>query len=936
MQKRGKQLLVLLSIFFFLFFLSLPNNKNSIQANPAEGETIYYDQDFDLCYTGCAGWKFYWAHDPVWDYVKSQCALDGTDMAKILIKYAFNTVRTSADFGPFIQSIFCAGAVKLNLKPKLDNCRRDCEADIWTYAPDLFVDRGPQGVIYSQDKHQLQIKVINGGYVYTPAFKVDVYAASTDKRDCQISNADWEKIGSYTVKELAPINASRHIAGIPHQDVHSINWEAQEDECNKIKIMVDPDNRIPELDEANGNGYGTNNTYFYTINNLPNLPHYQISDIKHHFLDDNLDGVVLNFEITNHGELLGKPKIEVRDCYGDKTLRAAKTLVIGSNDSQKVELTAKDLFWPKDPIYFRNLKLCITASDENDSFSTGTEVLIFSGSIRGRVLDMTGQPVAGATVTLNNGEKTSADEKGNYYFSGLTKQGKYIVTASSEDHDQEASREVQLSLNPNPYTVIQPKLHPDNVDIILFDNPASLTINCPFDNYLFRLNGQHFSYQGSGQSASEKLSAIVPGNYQLILFRFGYNTKVFNINLKKSEEKRIDCNLKPLKVYGDDSGIDFKPTLNDLWDFTPANDFHLLSASISRDGSTVFMALGNSHTQEVKLFIFNRSGQKLAETALPEMAAYDKIFLEPSYDGSSVLVNAYLVFNRQGKIVSRRSDDKGLRVPANLSWQGDLICDFSGLYDGNFNPLYTGAWGQELDKPHTRCRFGQFASFTANNQIISQCEKVNDGLCRLSFWDGSQYPLLKLATNGFWHSDVSVDGKRLLVTITQDGQDKAVYAVGKKIVWQQPIEEANGRVSLSPAGNYAVVLSPHGKDYGLFLFNSEGRSLIDLPDPTNGWKWKQDFYDVRATGQGIFYVRYDGKIHFGVLGRVGQASKENLDKILSGEKRVTKEKNKLSKKEKKNKNTWRGEVNQQTKSALGHLWEKVKQFLNKIFPWFFK
>lgn len=346
-------------IIIFFFILAIPS------ANSAENkdEIIYYDQNFDLCYTGCAAWKLYWSGDPVWRYVQEYCSMDGTDAAKTLVKFAFNSIRGSADFGPLIQSLYCAGIIRLNIEPRLKECKQTCQANIWSYAPDLLIAHS-QDLFYFPDKQQLQIRVTNGGNVYSPNFKADIYAASTDDRSCQIDPDDWERIDSYTIDELAPLDVKRNGLNIPSQNTHTLNWQAPAEQCSQVKILIDPDNRIPELGESDGSI--TNNQYILTINNLPELPNYKINNIQHSFLENNLDDIKLSFELQNIGEMTGRPKIEVKDCYGDRTLRAVKTgLIIEGKESKEIELNINDLFWPLEPTSFRNRCLEIDATDEN-------------------------------------------------------------------------------------------------------------------------------------------------------------------------------------------------------------------------------------------------------------------------------------------------------------------------------------------------------------------------------------------------------------------------------------------------------------------------------------------------------------------------------------------------------------------------------------------
>ena len=915
---------IFLVIFSFLPFLVRADNSD------ASNEPVYYTQGTDLCYTGCVAWKLYWSRNAFWQYIQDYCAMDGGDAAKTLVKFAFNSARGSADFGLFIQSLYCATFMKLYIQPKLEECRTDCTSDIWTYAPDLVGSHSQAisqpSVHYDEDKEKLRIEVHNSGFVYSPKFKVDVYEDETVNQNCEVD--DWEKIDSYEIEELAPTNVKRNDLNIPSKNVKEIDWSAPADKCAKIKIVVDPDNRIPELDERTGSAL--NNEYILTINNLPSPPDYQIREIKHEFIDSSLDDIRLKLKIKNYGEETGRVKITVRDCYGDKTLRGVKNNVqIEAGEEIEESLNLKDLFWPKEPFSYHNSCLFIKVQDDNALAQASHYVQIFSGTVSGRVLDMRGNPVEGATIKVDNRWEAKSDKNGYYHIDGITEQGHFKVFASSSDYDEVAERDVDLFLN-NQNT-LSDSLRQYNVDFVLFENPASLKINCSVQNYAFRLNGEYFSYQGINGDDDNVLGAIVGGDYQLILHKKGYNTKVFNLHFNRGEQKTINCGLSALEVY-DNEDIKFKPTLNNLWDFDLPDGFNIRESIISPDASTIFLAISNMRLGKYKLLVFDRQGKKISESVLAGKKAFDDIHLTSSYDGSRILIDSYLLMDRNGKIIGQyKNENYGLGGIGALSWDGFLICTSHGLYSDSFTPMYTGAWKQELDKPHTKCSFGQFTIFDSSGNTLGQCEKIKDGLCRSSFWSGEQSPLFSLGEKvNYWKMAISPDSQYFLVSISQSApSDELVYTNRGKIIWRKNIKTANGRVSISPSGNFAVYLEPHGKDFGIHIFDKNGKDLLSERKDLN-WKWQNDFYDVCARGEGIFYVRYDGTVHFGVFGKSGKAQKIDLNKNKQ-------EKNCKGDevKNKKETNQKTIETNKKTRGLLGRLWFAVKSFLVKLFSWNF-
>ncbi len=934
--KRNILLISLLILFSSLVLF--PRSVGRAESN--ESELIYYDQSEELCYTGCAAWKLYWKHNSLWGYIEEYCTMDTKDAAKTLIKFAFNTARSSVDFGPFIQSLYCAGIINMGIQPILEQCSQTCQNNMWAYAPNLIVTRQQgspyPGVFYFADKEQLQISVYNGGNVYSPAFKVNVYEADTTERDCEVDG--WEKIASYTIDELAPTAVSRNDLAIPSENVKIIDWSAPVDKCSKIKVVVDPDNRIPELDESDGPA--KSNTYIYTINNLPEPPRYQIEDISHELFEDNLDAIKLSFNLKNTGEELGRPRVEVRDCYGQQTLRAAQQRIdVSPGETEKMEFTIKNLFWPDGPQRFDHRCLLIKAFDDNNVDSRQYYLDLYAASIEGNVKDMRGQPVAGASVKLSDGSQTTTDAHGNYSLLGITKRGPLTITVEHPDYDYTAQQAVDLVLNPDPRDFMQEGLNLVNVDLLLTEETASLKINCPVTGYTYRLQGKAFSYHGLAQQNPETLGAIVSGHYQLVLNKPGYNTVVTSFDISKGEEKTVSCNLEPLQVYYHDDGVIFEPHFNELWHYKLSSNYSPRAAAISPDGSTIYLAICDPRrNKDCQLVILDRTGQRLAQLILPQKLPVSNIYLRPDYNGTRVLVDDYLIVSRQGQIIAQR--EKGLNVRGVFAWDGSLVCSSSGLYSSGFAPIFTGFFDLEMDNPHSRCRFGQPAAFTPDQAVLSRCEKTAAGLCKVSFWSGTQTPVLNLGPHAeYWRPAITPDGQTLLVPAAagQPRRKQLVYLSRGRAVWQQEIEYGNGRAALSPSGQYAVYLEPHGHDFSLYIFDREGHNLLADVPPADKWQWEHDFYDVQPTGQGIFYLKYgsDRLIHFGVLGT--QADNQKQPYFHSGQATqsttATTTGNHTSG---SSAEAHQAEASQQTQSWLGRLWQAVKSFITNLFSWLFK
>ncbi len=929
-----KTIIFTLFIFLILFGFLKPVLAESSQS---KSEPIYYQQTFDVCYAGCFAWKVYWNQDPIWKYVQDFCTMDTTAAAKTLVKYAFNTVvRQSAEFGPFIQSLYCIGAIRLNLEKKLQACSSTCQNSIWAYSADLGVAGENFGTFYSEDKKKIQIKVFNSGNIYVPTFRVDVYSAFTRDPSCGIGEGDWEKITSYEVPEIAPFEIHRNELNVPREHEKLVDWEPVKNACNKIKIVVDPDNRIPEIDEING-GLGQNNVYTFTVNKLPKPPRYRIKDLFYEFLYDRLDGVNLSFQVENVGEKNGHPEIEIYREYGPKYLYGVKQILIGKKSSQKVTFKLKNLFRPDEPSYHLNRCLVIKVSDGSAEDIQRVCFDLMSGEVNGKVMDQKGLPVAGAKVYIPGLVSTTTDEDGFYSLKGITEIGKLTVFVSSSKYDYQLSKKIEFKRAENVFQG-ENRLLFYNVDFVFIQKPAALKIKCSVPEFFYRLNGEYFSYQGVSESSQKELKAISPGEYQIIIQRPGCGSYSQNITLEEGKTKQIDCYLYPLLFYQDDSGINFKAALNELWAFDKSSDTESLkSAAISPDGSTIYLALSDYKKQSIRVVILNDQGKKLGQIILPDKKHYDDVYFSPSYSGKYVLIDGYLLLDRSGKIMSR-NPKQGFNGRGKLSWDGSFICLYDGLYNSNFEPLYTGAFGGPNQKKHTRCYFNESASFNSMGNIITSCQDKKNALCEVSFWDGSQKVIAALPENESpRRASISADNKKILLTAfnhkkTSDKDKTVFYLNNGSIAWQKPALTEVDEVFLSPQGNYSVILEAHGGDFSVKILDKKGNNL--LKDSPN--YFDSDFYAVRPTGNGIFYVRYDGKVHFGVFGKKGNAKKQplslaNSQKSEQNNSQETANQNSQSDKEQKDK----AYVSKQTKSWLGKLWQGVKGFFGSIFSWVF-
>lgn len=840
-----------------------------------------FAQSNNTCYSYCAGWRLYWQYDPIWKYIEEECSMGGKDTAIAVVKFAKAAATQGLYIDPIIQAFYCSEMIKQGIVPILNSCRSSCNADIWNYAPDLVVtnrfgNRNVGGLYYDEDHGKLNVEIYNNGYGYADESTVKIYTAHTDSRDCNATN--WQLLTTFKSEGLAPAYARRNDLQIPTVMSKDITWTPVKDECNKVKIIVDADNEVPELGEDDGIDF--DNEYILEVNDLPTLPYYDIKDVEYPLVGSKLDEVRLGFTIHNTGEMDGNPKITVTRCHDDEVL-AQETKSIRGGYEQTESFVLSDLFTKSGCSDYVCLEM--SAEDQWGRSYAQTYFPVYSGSISGEVLDIEGEPVTDATVYLNTGESTQTDEDGMYYFKGIQETGTYTVSAMSPTHTDNGETTVEIKMTTDP-AYCEGNLTIRDADILLMDQPASFEIICPVDNFEYRMASDAFDYRGTGNSPRETLQ-LAPGEYTVMISKPGYTTTFAEVELTAGMPKSLRCNLSTMDIYTNDSGIDFGKQMNDLWELDLADLYNPYYAEISKDGSTVFLVVSNPRqANTAKVLVYGNDGNKISEIPIPSDKGQLNAVVKSSYDGSYVLIGNAFLYRKDGTLVSRDpNENSGVDQWAYLSPEGSYICDYAGLRANDFTEIsYRLMSGIQSDQQQ-RCP-GTGTSeynmvFGMDDSMYGGCMGYHeDGICRYELTGGSEN-----VSEGEWRYVVSIDatadGSGVLASMSEN---LSFFRNGDK-VWGKYIDTHSSgsqlrRISISPGGNYAVALAPRGFDAQAYIFDAQGRDLLNISDQ-DSWKYSR-FFDVEATGTGIYYVSYDGKFHFGVFGQEGTAQKEDLGELV--------------------------------------------------------
>jgi len=855
-----------------------------LSAIPTAPAAQAYQQTFDICKTQCITWYYYWGNDGTLEYVMDKCSMGGWDSLKTVAKLGYGVAKgsTSSALGLVQDAIVCAITINAAIAPVFESCERQCASDMYSYGPDLAIT----DLRYDENAGEIVIEVTNGGNSYTNEIEVDVYVASTTNRDCNMGYG--EMFSYYTIPELSPGGARYYEEGLYSKHTKRIPWDAPEGKCSKIRVIVDPEEELPErYFETWGE---SNNMREEWVIDLPILPYYTIETLEYMQNGDS-DDFQLGVLIKNNGEEMGWPSVTVEKCGGG-VVGYEETVSIEPGDDTYQDFQLDDLFGGE---YYTEKLQClrVIVEDSNSRVERTIDIPLYSGTVEGTVYDMYGKPVTDATVTVDTGQSDRTDSKGEYKITGVTLMGAHTLTATSPTHEFDGHANVTFSINSSDFAS-QEGLYITGVDMVLMDRPGSVLIGCPVGGYNFYLDSGFFNYRGGEETIFAELGGIVPGNYTVMVTKNGYTTFVTNIVVESGQEAQVRCDISPMQSYQDDSGVIFSPQANQLWENTLGEGYHMWYARISGDGGIIAVLASNAAQPDpMKLLVFTREGQKLADFVFPyERFDHERGPLNPemtlSYDGTYILIGNRFVYKKDGTLVSENPEGS-VQQPAYISADGGLVCHLNKLYSRGFSEitqdLMSGSGGEQVRCP-TSGSGGDSTFFTLGGAVLGACLGSEPGLCRNRF--GSDTQIDALDGRGPRCVAESDSGSVVVASYGDSGENdgsQVYYIRDGARVWKKlmpTVDPSSGfssvlfsRISVTPAGGYVAALSgPKGKTYDLFVYDSQGNDVRG-PQPEMDEQWFR-FFDARATGTGIYYVKStkESNIVFGVFGQAGQGHKQ--------------------------------------------------------------
>ena len=882
MKRRLGQIFLALCLLVVFIFLS-------------QKTSFAYLQNEGVCYSQCAAYKFVWKGDFCYDLFANQCGVsEGNTIIKTIkfLKDIYGVVKDSSGADTIFKAWFvCKPLIQDCIAPQLASCRNVCQSDQTYYGPNLSVGSNwgsadYRGIYYDETNHNLIFKVINNGLGYASDIDVSASWGHTKNRDLIVSGGGMlftEKIpellflgarigspktpGDYITDFLIDeSNFAKYLQGfksdvdnhyIPPAWYKVVPFTAPAGEYTKVIVNVDPNKMIPESNEAD-------NTFILEINDLPLPASYEINKLTAVRSNSNsLTDYMVSFEVKNNGEESGTAHVK---------------WYLGKYEKNKSPLYEQEMVvLPKDKVLFDHplvmdvskggdscnysQQYTLVIFDDNGNKQTEREFLVplFAGSVSGRVVDLFGKKVVGATVTASTGQSSVSNSLGYYHLKGIPVLGNVTLTVTHPDFSKTESKEVEVRFDDSKDKCHIAGLSHYGVDFTLKDQDVLFTItvkntsgelisaNVFASNSNWRFNE---TVNGTGS-----LPGMQPGKYTFTISALGYKTISQDINAVPNDQN-LEFVLEKLNGRPNDDTLHLiTPTL--LWQKKLGSEERVIGNMVgTKNGKLLVVSTKNNRSGARSLFFLDfLTGKQIKEVSVPSSVEEQRyVGLSASYDGGTVglTVNpskgkekldvVVKVFDALGNEIGSTTLDKKLSIAMNVSPDGFYLCPYVLLDKGLHK--YTrhetkGKGDDSFERNAATC--GDF--FLRNNNFINNC---SDGLCEETIGDEKVRTIGAITEKPFIY-DASIDAGTIVAR-----SYKKLYYFGSSS-WNKELESDNKykSVAVSPGGMYTLVTEGSGSHSLLKLKvfgNTGGDKTPDFP--------YKDVKFVFANDKGLFFASF--------------------------------------------------------------------------------
>lgn len=851
-------------------------------------------------------YRFVWHGTYCYDVFVDNCVEEnGNTIIKTIkfLKTIYDTVKSSDNIDiPFLAMFVCKPLIESCIVPNQESCNQVCEQDKLVYAPDLSVghpESSFHGAYYDEKTKQIYFKLVNNGMGY--AWDIDVEATSghTPNRDGVISNNQQlfkekvehliylgarngppksfsDSVGDFLIEESLngqflhgfkswlvsslDLHSDSKNYNIPNYWIKAVPFTPKVGELNRITFKVDPNQLIPEVWEQN-------NTFVLDIDLRPTPARFNIETFTQHIVEQTLNSFLVNFQVKNTGEESGLAKVKIYNGkyqQGKTPIYESEENISGKN-SREFETTININLSSESNPYCGKLKefTIVVADEEGNETKRSFSLPIYFGAVNGRVEDLFGKRVIGATIKATTGEETQSDKYG-YHLKGLTALGKMTITATHPEFSKSSSQEVEFKYVNEFDACKEGNLLFNSVNFVLKDQDVLFTVyikdssgNSVKANVLAVNADWRFNETIDGNGP---LPGMQPGKYKFTISAPGYKTISQDINAVPNNQ-HLEFTLEKLLGRPDDTGLHLiKPKL--LWKKTLGQGERIISnMSDSKNGKLLVAYVVNNKSKNSNLYFLDLiTGRQIKDTSAPYALGYEGfVGLDSSYDGETVGLNTNLGIKKDNERILKIFDSAGNEIGSttlskgtggystsmDVSPDGFYLCTHLLLDKGLHR--YTrheteGKGDDDFKRNPAICS----DYFLRNNNRITSCK---EGLCEKTISNQQVRVIGDIDEGGSLTSTLfdSTINDQIVVVRTF----KKLYYFGASS-WKKELQSDNmyKSVAVSPGGMYTIVAANNENSaiLGLKIFGNTGG------DKTPDFPYKNVKF-VFANDKGLFFAQ---------------------------------------------------------------------------------
>lgn len=868
---------------------------------------VAYEQTEAVCYSQCAAYKFVWKGDFCWDMFQSQCTISSKSAVDDAIGVVKDAVKSMAsgkrkmivDVDVVFKALAICKPLIECLVPQLKECENTCTNVSQTYyAPNLSVGTAFSAetqphVFYSEDRHELIFEVVNNGPGY--AWDIDVTASwgHTRNRDKVVSGGGTlftEKIpeliflGARMSSPKDPTDSvvdflidESNVSGllnkyksdannhyIPPVWFKSVPFTAPEGEYTKVIFNVDPNKMIPESGE-------NDNTYIYEIDKLPTPFSLSVENLTSHRTNPtSLTEYMVSFELKNEGEDSGNAHIKwFEGDYqsGKNPIHSQEMVIQGLNKANFDHILNVDVTNGGDSCN-NSQKYTLVVFDDEGFIKTRHEFYLprYAGSISGRVDDLFGKKVVGATITASTGQSSTTDKYGSYHIRGIASLGKVTLTATHPDFSKPETKEAEITFSMNVDKCRVEGLSQTGVNFILKDQDVmfNVLVKNQAGNFVpahvLASNADWRFEQDVNDSTS--LPGMQPGQYFFTISAPGYKTIGQTINAVPNDQN-LEFVMEKLNGRLTDGGLTVhEPRL--LWQLDRGSEI-LSQVTATKDGKRIIIYTTKNKANTGKLYFFDlETGNKIKEiSGMVATGGNSYACLDASYDGNTTALYVYdrtagvrntrnvlKLFNSQGQEFGTTEFKPGNSAQeCDVSPDGFYILPNRLMNKGLYVYTRHDIYGIKDAKESVGYSSNGDLHFTAANNIVGNCPKI--GSCVHTINNTVVTDIEDVRGGGVSKIDSSQDASKIAIA-----EIKKVYLFsnGAKS-WEKDIkiygDEAD--ISISPGGKYVIYSTTFPtnsyRTIRIFTDNNVDKTPSGLPNAG-----REEVVFVHANDKGLYFM----------------------------------------------------------------------------------